>query len=340
MSLLAREAAVAGSPAAAGRGKHHDARSPDRHWKRYPAWKFYAFVSPWVIGCLALTAVPMVYALLLSFTDFDGLSGNWSWVGLHNYSSALHDPLVWQSLRRTGLYALVVVPLSLAGGLGLALLLNQRLRAMGVFRTIFYLPSVVPVVATALMFKLMFDRDTGLINGVLGWFGIDAISWLTDPQAFMILVLLSLWGLGGGMVVFLAGLQAVPAELLEAASMDGAGPFRRFWHVTLPLLSPMLFFQLVLTLITTLQTLVQPLLLAPSVSGGAGGGATDATRVQQGDFLYMVNVYAQFFSYQKYGYGAALLWILFLVILVVTVVVLRSSSLWVHYEVDQDGDDK
>ncbi|MFJ8023578.1 carbohydrate ABC transporter permease [Streptomyces sp. NPDC096311] len=277
----------------------------------------------------------MVYALLLSFTNFDGLSGNWSWVGWQNYTTALHDPLVWASLRRTGLYAVIVVPLSLAGGLAFAVLLNQRIRAVGVFRTIFYLPSVVPIVATALMFKLMFDRDTGLINGILSWFGIDAVSWLIDPHAFLILVLLSLWGLGGGMVVFLAGLQAIPAELLEAASMDGAGPWRRFWHITLPLLSPMIFFQLVLSLIGTLQTLVQPLLMAPA-TGGNAGGAVD-TGVPQGNHLYMVNVYAQFFSYQKFGYGAALLWILFLVILAVTVLVMRSSARWVYYEVDQDG---
>ncbi|MPY55987.1 carbohydrate ABC transporter permease [Streptomyces spongiae] len=334
MTLLTRQDPATGHPVArAGRPR-------GRRWKRYPTWKFYAFVSPWVIGCLALTAVPMGYALLLSFTDFDGLSGNWRWVGLDNYTTAFHDPVVWASLRRTGLYALIAVPLSLAGGLGLALLLNQRLRAMGVFRTIFYLPSVVPVVATALMFKLVFDRDTGLVNGILAWVGIDAVPWLIDPHAFTILIMLSLWGLGGGMVIFLAGLQAIPAELLEAASVDGAGPLRRFWHITLPVLSPMIFFQLVLTLITTLQTLVQPLLLAPAVSGGAGGGATDATHVQQGDFLYMVNVYAQFFSYQKYGYGAALLWILFLVILAVTAVVLRSSTSWVHYEVDQDGSEQ
>ncbi|MCH5676615.1 carbohydrate ABC transporter permease [Streptomyces gilvus] len=334
MSLLTSTRGRRGLPAAAAAAA---AGPPRRRWRRYPAWKFYAFVSPWVIGCTLLTAVPIVYALGLSFTDYDGMSSNWSWVGFANYTAAFHDDTMWSSLLQTGLYALLVVPLSLAGGLGLAVLLNQRLRAVGVLRTIFYLPSIVPVVATALMFKLIFDRDTGLVNGVLGWFGIPATAWLNDPTSFLVLVLLALWGMGGGMVIFLAGLQGIPAELMESASVDGAGALRRFWHITLPMLSPMIFFQLVLTLITTLQALSQPLLLAPSSNGGAGGGVTDATHVQQGDYLYMVNVYAQFFNYQKYGYGAALLWILFVVILAITVLVLRSGSFWVYYEVDQDG---
>ncbi|HLG76950.1 MAG TPA: sugar ABC transporter permease [Ktedonobacteraceae bacterium] len=313
------------------------ASSHKRRWTRYSARTMYLFLAPWILGFLLLTVAPLLYALLLSFTNFDGLSENWHWVGLNNYLRAFQDVLMWASLGRTLLYALITVPFSLAGGLGLALLLNRRLLAVGLFRTLFYVPSVVPVVATALMFKLVFDRDTGLVNALLERLGLHSVAWLIDPNAFFVLVLLSLWGLGGGMVIFLAGLQGIPQELLEAARIDGASAWARFWRVTLPLLSPVLFFQLVVSLIFSLQTLVQPLLLSPSISSGAGAGFTDPTHVQQGNYLFMVNVYAQFFNYQRYGYGSALLWILFLVILAITVLILRSSAFWVYYEIDQDA---
>lgn len=312
-------------------------RGSRRRWRRYSPWMFYAFVSPWLLGFLALTAIPMFYALGMSFTNFDGLSGHWHWVGFANYTKAWRDPHFWSGLSTTAVYGVVTVPLSLAGGLGLALLVNRRLRAVGVFRTIFYLPSVIPVVATTLMFKLLFDRNTGLLNTVLSWFGVGAVGWLSDPWAFKIMVLLALWGLGGGMVIFLAGLQGIPAELLEAATVDGAGAWQRFRRITLPILSPVVFFQFVFATIASLQTVVQPLLLSPAVNSGAGGGFTDPTHVQAGDYLYMVHVYAQFFDYQQYGYGAALLWILFVVILAITAAILRSSSFWVYYEVEQDG---
>jgi multiple sugar transport system permease protein len=310
-----------------------------KQWRRYPPWKFYAFVSPWLIGFVALTAIPMLYALGMSFTNFDGLSGTWHWAGVANYTTAFHDHQFWSSLRQTGLYAVVAVPFSLAGGLALAMLLNQRLRAVGVLRTIFYLPSVVPVVAVALMFKLLFDRDTGLINTITSWFGVNAIAWLDDPYAFWILVMVALWGLGGGMIIFLAGLQGIPNELLEAATVDGASAWQRFRKITLPLLTPIVFFQFVVNVILSLQTMVQPLLLAPNANNGAGGGFTNPSNVQAGDYLYMVHVYAQFFEYQRYGYGAALLWILFLIILAITIGIVRTSSFWVYYEVSQDGRD-
>src|SRR5579884_4213701 len=224
--------------ALAARGAAWTLQRGPRRWRRYSPWMFYAFVSPWLLGFLALTAIPMFYALGMSFTNFDGLSGHWHWVGFANYTKAWHDPHFWSGLRTTAVYGVVTVPLSLAGGLGLAVLVNRRLRAVGVFRTIFYLPSVIPVVATTLMFKLLFDRNTGLLNTVLSWFGVGAVGWLSDPWAFKIMVLLALWGLGGGMVIFLAGLQGIPAELLEAATVDGAGAWQRFRRITLPILSP------------------------------------------------------------------------------------------------------
>jgi multiple sugar transport system permease protein len=232
-------------------------------------------------------------------------------------------------LGRTFLYTVVSVPLSVGGGLGLALLLNRRLRAVGLYRTIFYVPSVVPVVASAVMWKIMFDRDAGIINALIELFGGPAITWLLDPTAFTVLVIMTLWGLGGGMVIFLAGLQGIPGELREAAAVDGANAVQTFRAVVLPLLTPVVLFQVVTGVIAALQTLVQPLLLAES------GGTAAVGDVPRSNFLYMVNVYQQFFANQRFGYGAALLWVLFAVLLLITVLVLRSSTLWVYYEVDQ-----
>ena len=300
-----------------------------RRWQRYNNRTFYLFVSPWLIGFLVLTVGPLLYALAVSFTNFDGISGRWHWVGLSNYVTLFHDPDTWYSLIRTVLYTGISVPLSIAGGLGLALLLNQKIRAVGFFRAIFYLPSVVPIVATTVAWKLMFDRDAGPINGVIERIGGHGLTWLVDPYAFLVLIVLVLWGLGGGMVISLAGLQGVPSELTEAAQVDGANGWQAFRSVTLPLLTPVLFFQIVTGVIFSLQTLVQPLLLASGVVG-----TNLPVDVPRGNFLYLVNVYAQFFFNERYGYGSALLWVLFAILITLTLLIFRSSALWVYYEVE------
>ncbi|GCE30040.1 putative ABC transporter permease protein YesP [Dictyobacter alpinus] len=294
--------------------------------------RFYFFASPWLLGFLVLTVFPLGYALMISFTNFDGISERLHWVGFNNYLDVFHDTLAWAGLLRTVLYAVITVPCGIAGGLGLALLLNRRMRAVGLFRTIFYLPSVVPVVATAIMFQLMFDRDVGGINAFIELFHGPAISWLIDPTAFLVLIIMVLWGLGGGMIISLAGLQGVPAELLEAARVDGANAWYRFWRIILPMLSPVLFFQVVTNMIYALQTLVQPLLISPG-----GGAGQNVVAVPSGNQLYMVHVYAEFFYYQRFGYGSALLWVLFALILLITLLIFRSSALWVYYEIDQGG---
>jgi multiple sugar transport system permease protein len=305
-----------------------------RGWSRYSSRTFYLFVAPWVLGFLLLTLIPLIYALLVSFTDFDGISSHWHWIGLQNYIELMQDSQMWTSLGRTVLFAVITVPLSVGGGLALAMLLNQRIRAVGVFRTIFYLPSVVPVVASAIMWKLIFDRDSGVLNAILERFGIPTITWLIDPTAFLALIIMMLWGLGGGMIISLAGLQGVPEELHEAASLDGANAWHRFLHVTLPLLTPVLFFQIVTSTITALQILIQPILLAQS---GQAAAVIAPGQVPSSNYLYMVNVYQQFFGNQRFGYGSAMLWVLFLVIMLITLLVFRSSSMWVYYEVENEG---
>ncbi len=303
-----------------------------RPWSRYSSTTFYLFIAPWLVGFVALTILPMVFALLVSFTNYDGIS-RWRWVGVSNYVELIGDPNTWFSISRTLLYVVLAVPLSIAGGLGLALLVNMRVRFVGFFRTIFYLPTVVPVVAGALTFRLLFDNDNGPVDALIALFHGPSILWLGDPLALLPLLLLVLWGMGGGMVLSLAGLQGIPQELKEAAIVDGASAWYSFRSVTLPLLSPILFFQVVTGVIAALQVLVQPLLLTNS---NAGQDSSGLAQVPRANYLYMVNVFAQFFQNERFGYGAALLWVLFACILLLTIVLFRTSSLWVYYEVDQD----
>lgn len=293
---------------------------------------FYLFVSPWVLGFALLTALPLGYAFVVSMTNFNGRNARWRWVGLRNYSELVRDTDAIAALVRTLAYTAITVPLMVAGGLGLAVLLNRRLKAVGLFRTIFFLPSVVPVVAMAIMWKLIFNRDAGVLNRMLEWLGAGPIAWLVDPNAFYALIILTLWGLGGGMVIMLAALQGVPAELEEAAVVDGAGPWRVFRHVTVPMISPVIFFLVVTGIITSFQIIIQPLLLAETNQVGS------VTQVPQSTHLYMVQVYQEFFANNRYGYGSAMLWVFFLVILVITIMVQRSSRLWVHYQVDSEAE--
>ncbi len=300
-------------------------------WSRYSGRTFYLFIAPWlVIGFIAQTVIPLAYALGLSFTNFDGLSGHWRWIGLRNYSELVGDPDTWYSLGQTLLLTAITVPVGTALALGLAMLLNQRLRGIGVFRTIFYVPSIVPVVAAALMWRLIFDRDAGIANAVIERLGGSAITWLADPTAFYAVVFMVLWGVGGGVIIYLAGLQGVPSELREAAAIDGANAVQTFRAITLPLLTPVVFFNVITGIIGSLQRFIEPLLLAST------GGYQDPTSIPHSNYLYMIHVYAQVYFYQRFGYGSALLWALFAVILVFTLAIFRSSALWVFYEVEQD----
>lgn len=301
-------------------------------WTRNPRRTFYAFVAPWAAGFVLLTAAPMGYGFLVSLTNFDGSSPKFRWIGLQNYVELFQDGEVWTALVRTLAFTGIVVPLSVAGSLGLAMIINRRLRGVGLWRTIFFLPSVVPVVAMAIIWKLVLNEDSGILNAALGVVGIDSIGWLVDPMAFYALIILMLWGLGGGMIIMLAALQGVPIELEEAAILDGAGRWAVFRHVTVPMISPVLLFQVVTGVIAALQVLVQPLLLTQA------SGLAQVGTVPQSDTLYMVKVYQEFFLSNRFGYGSAMLWVFFLVILGLTIVLMRTSKSWVHYAVETDGE--
>lgn len=293
---------------------------------------FYLFISPWILGAVLLTLFPLGYAFAVSLTNWDGLSPGFKWVGLKNYLDVFADPETWASMGRSGVLALVVVPLSVLGSLGLAVLLNQKVRLRSFWRTMIYLPAIFPPVAGALSWKLLFDRDSGAINAMRALFGEDAVNWMTGQQVFIVLLAVMLWGIGGGMIINLAALQDVSPELLEAATLDGAGPWRRFTSVTLPTISPVLLFQTITATIGVLQTFVPALLLSP------GTGPAAITAVPEANRIFMIDVYAQYFAYSRYGYASAMLWLFFLAILIVTILFFRASRKTVFYAVDPSSD--
>jgi multiple sugar transport system permease protein len=296
--------------------------------RRFTSLPFYAFISPWLIGTILLSAFPLVYAFGVSLTNWDGISTHVRFLGLGNYVTVLTAPDTWASLGRTGLLAIVVVPVTIAGGLGLAILLNQHVRFRAGFRLLVYLPAVVPPVAATLAWKILFDRDNGGINAFLRLLGMRPVDWLSRDIVFWVLIVVMLWSIGSGVLINLAALQDVPAELREAARLDGAGAWGVFRHVTLPTISPVLLFQVITVTIGVLQTFIPALLLSPTA------GPAAITAVPEANQVYMIEVYARYFAFQQYGYASAMLWLFFVVILAVTFVFFRFSGRAVFYAVD------
>ena len=275
-------------------------------------------IAPWLVGFVLFTAGPILISLWASFTDWDLLTAP-QWVGLDNYRNLATDPTFIQSIKVTLAYTALYVPLDLIGGLLLALLVRPRLKGIGIFRTIFYLPTVFSGVAFVVVWLWMLNPNGGLINLVLGWFGIEGPRWLLDPKyALWSLVMMSFWGWGRSMALYLGGMQSIPGELYEAASMDGAGSVRQFFKITLPLLSPTIFFNLVLSIIATFQSFT-------SAFVATNGGPLDST------LFLVLYIYRQAFEYFHMGYAAALAWVLFAIILVLTLLLLRSQKFWVFY---------
>lgn len=296
-----------------------------RRWKSLP---FYAFVSPWLIGTVLLTVFPLAYAFGVSLTNWDGISRRIRFLGLENYADVLTSPDVWASLGRTALLAAIVVPATIIGGLMLAIALNQKVRFRAGFRLLVYLPAIIPPVAATMAWKIMFDRDNGGFNSFLRLFGIPAVDWLSQGIVFWVLVALMLWSIGAGVLINLAALQDVPVELREAARLDGANAFGVFWHVTLPAISPVLLFQVITTTIAVMQTFIPVLLLSPA------SGPSAVTAVPAANRVFMIDVYAQYFAYQRYGYASAMLWLFFGLILLITFLFFKFSGRVVFYAVD------
>jgi multiple sugar transport system permease protein len=286
---------------------------------------FYMFILPWLVGFFIFTAGPMIYSLYMSFTDFSGL-GAANWVGIENYKKILiEDPLFWQSLWNTLFYTIIGVPLGLVVGYMLAVLLNAKVKFMGTFRTLFYLPSLVPTVASSLLWILIFQPDFGIANAILSFLHLPTSDWLlSEAMVKPALIIMSLWGAGGGMVIYLAGLQSVPVSLYEAAELDGAGKLRKFWHVTVPMTSNVIFFNLIMGLIGSFQVFTQ----AYVVSSGNGGPNYKS-------LFYVFYLYQDAFKFFKMGYASALAWILFIIILIFTVIQFRVFGKKVYYEFDE-----
>jgi multiple sugar transport system permease protein len=279
----------------------------------------YIFISPWLVGFLVFLVGPILASLYLSFTEYKpGLTP--VWLGLNNYARMFSDDLFYHSLRVTSVYTVLSVPLGLITALGLAMLLNQGVRGLRFFRTAFYLPSLISGVAVAIVFSWFFNKQFGVINFFLSLFGISGPNWLGDPDwTLPAFVLMSLWAVGGTVVIFIAALQGVPVELYEAAELDGAASWRRFINITLPLISPVILFALITGIIGTFQTFAVSYIMT-------GGGPANAS------LFYLLYLYRNAFSWFEMGYASALAWFLFLIIMICTGILLRTSDMWVHYE--------
>jgi multiple sugar transport system permease protein len=291
---------------------------------------FYVCIAPWVIGFVLFTLGPMVASLVISFTRWNVLSPP-VWIGLDNYITMFTaDPDFWAALKVTARYALFSIPLRLGMALFLAVLLNEATRGVSLFRTAFYLPAIVASVAAAVLWQWILNPRFGPVNGLLRVFGITGPNWFSDPAWVpWALVLMSLWGIGGEMLIFLAGLKGIPGHLYEAAELDGAGRAQRFFNVTLPMLSPTLFFNLVMSVIGTFQTFDTAYVVSTARAGTLGGPLKST-------LFYMVYVYSHAFgASQKMGYATALAWVLFLIILVLTLITIKSSALWVYNEAER-----
>lgn len=282
----------------------------------------YAFTAPWIVGAVCLSLVPMIASVVLSFTRYNMLTSP-KFIGLQNFTTLFADTRFHNSLKVTFTYVIVSVPLQLIAALALAVLLDRGMRFLTFYRSAFYLPSMMGgSVAIAVLWKMVFGAD-GLFNKALGLVGIEATqSWVANPAtANWTLIVLHVWQFGSAMVIFLAGLRQIPRELYEAASVDGAGPWRQFRSITIPMLSPIVFFNLVMSIINSFQTFTQAFV----VSGGTGG-PSDST------LFYTLYLYQQGFGSLKMGYAAAMAWILVLIVAVFTLLNFALSKYWVHYD--------
>jgi len=297
-----------------------------RRSRRRTGWLQLAFISPWLIGFLAFSLFPLLVSLYWSFTSYGLFDAAPEWLGLKNYVYMFqHDDIFQKAVGNTVVYAVLSVPLLLVTALATALALTQRIRGRGFWRTLFFLPSLAPPVATALVFKAMFDPGAGAVNRILGALGLPQPGWFASSDtALFTLVLMSVWGFGGTMVIFLAGLQDVPPQLYEAAALDGAGPIRKFWSITTPLISPVVLFNLILLVIGATQTFAQSLIVGGAL--GFPGGST---------LLYNVYLYqTAFLPPGRLGYGAALAWVMLVALVLLTLLNLALSRRWVYYQED------
>jgi multiple sugar transport system permease protein len=280
----------------------------------------FLFIGPWIIGFVLFEAGPVLAAMYLSLTNYDLLTTA-DFVGLRNYQRMFgQDPLFWLTLKTTAIYSVASVGLHIVFGLCLALLLNQNVRGIALYRTVYYLPAVISGVAVAYMWIWVLNPEGGIVNSLLGYVGIKGPNWLFSTEwALPSFILMSLWGLGSGMVLYLAGLQGVPTELYETAALDGAGPLAKVWYITIPMISPVIFFNFVVGMISSFQVFTSAYVMT-------NGGPANAT------LFYVLNLYRNAFQNFRMGYAAALGVVLFVIVLLLTLASFRMSRRMVYYE--------
>lgn len=297
------------------------------HQRKREAVTGILFIMPWLIGFLVFYAGPALVSLVMSFTKWN-IVGTPTWIGFDNYTEIFTgDKNFWNSVWVTMRYALLYIPLMTIFSVITAMALNTKVKGIGIFRTLFYMPSIAPAIAASLIFMWILQPTYGLLNVILSYFGIDGPNWFKDPSyAIWGIIMIALWRLGAGAVVYLAGLQNIPVQLYDAADVDGANVWKKFRHVTLPMLTPILFFQIVVELIGVFQTFT-PAYVVSQANGYAGP-------IKQ-LYFYMLYVYVKGWQNLQMGYASALSWLLTIFILIITVLVFRSSPYWVYYEAEK-----
>ncbi|WP_353579790.1 sugar ABC transporter permease [Bacillus sp. J37] len=279
------------------------------------------FALPWIIGLIIFYAIPLFSSIYFSFTTYSILQPG-EFIGLQNYKDLFHDPLFWKSVYNTIYFTVFFVPLSIIFGVALAMMLNMKVKGMAVYRTIFFLPTLVPHVALAVLWMWLLNPGFGLVNGLLNTIGIEGPAWLgSETWSKPSLILMSLWGIGQAVVIYLAGLGDIPDDYYDAADVDGANWFQKTFHITLPLLTPVIFFNLVMGIIGAFQQFTLPYTLTQ----GQGTPANSLT-------FYVMYLYDNGFKFFKMGYASAMAWILFIIIMALTAVVFITSKRWVHYQ--------
>jgi multiple sugar transport system permease protein len=323
MATLVRSSATRGSQ------QERAGRPPlRRKYNRREALAGYLFITPWLIGFLVFTLGAMAYSLYISFSYYNLAKNTTRPAGLANYQAMIDDPKVALALKNTLFYAIMAVPLEVCFALLLASLLNRVGRGAGIFRTLYYLPKMTPAVATAAVFFLLLNGNTGAINKGLGLIGIEGPQWLIDPHWVKpSIVLMTLWGVSGTMVIFLAALKNVPRELYEVASLDGAGPVQQFFTVTVPMISSAIFFNVIVLTIAALQVFDQAYLLFWRDQNNAS---------PESSLFYGVYLFQQAFRQFDFGFAAAMAWLLFVIIMVITAVQVRFGNRFVYYEGERD----
>lgn len=278
----------------------------------------YLFLTPWIAGVAIWIVIPIISSFVLSFTKYEILTPA-KFVGFSNYQKLMHNPEFWQSLKVTVYYTSGAVPLNLICGLLLALLLNQKIKALSIIRTIYYMPAVISGVAVSILWIWIFNPEIGILNAILASFGIKGLGWVTS-QTWVIpaFIIMSLWAVGGSMLLYLAGLQGIPTQLYEAAEIDGATAWHKFWKITLPMMTPVIFFNLIMGIIGSFQSFTYAFVMTE-------GGPADAS------LFYVLNLYNNAFLYFKMGYASALAWILFIILLLFVLLIFKSTPFWLYY---------